>query len=246
MPACFDFLYEIEPWFDHERRIVLVLRFASSPAAAGRRAVVAGNAAFEPFRSRRPSQMRNRSDWPDRARSIVEVELLVRGAEARIGASDAYIEAAQANVDDAYRLAGYLLGDAAEAQDAVQEALVKAWRNWASLRDAEMFRPWFKRIVINCCNDRLRRRPRIVDLEAAADVHASDAISRLARSSDLTRAVSRLSLDHRTIVALRYWEDMPLEQIAETLAVPLGTVKSRLHYALRSLRAELGDSFNEA
>jgi RNA polymerase sigma factor (sigma-70 family) len=176
----------------------------------------------------------------------VEGQLLVRGAEAQLASRDAYIEAAEANVDDAYRLAGYLLGDAGEAQDAVQEALIKAWRNWAGLRDIAAFRPWFKRIVINCCNDRLKRRRRIVDLEAASDVAAADVFAGMVARDEVGRAVNRLAPDHRIVIALRYWEDLTLEQIAETLDLPLGTVKSRLHYALRALRAELGDSFDEA
>jgi RNA polymerase sigma-70 factor (ECF subfamily) len=69
----------------------------------------------------------------------VEGHLLVTEREAGPGARGAYVSAALANLDDAYRLAGYLLGDAAEAQDAVQEALVKAWRNWAGLRDVGRF-----------------------------------------------------------------------------------------------------------
>jgi RNA polymerase sigma factor (sigma-70 family) len=176
----------------------------------------------------------------------VEGQLLVTGTEVRSGGRDAYVEAAEANVDDAYRLAGYLLGDVAEAQDAVQEALVKAWRNWAGLRDVGAFRPWFKRIVVNCCNDRLKRRRRILDLEAASDLPALDAFAAMYTRDDVGRAVGRLSREHRVVVALRYWDDMTLEQIAETLGQPLGTVKSRLHYALRALRAELGDSFDEA
>ena len=176
----------------------------------------------------------------------MEGQLLVTGSEARSRGRDAYVEAAEANVDDAYRLAGYLLGDAAEAQDAVQEALVKAWRNWAALRDIGAFRPWFKRIVINCCNDRLKGRHRVVDLEAASDLPARDAFAAMFARDQVGRAVGRLGRDQRVVVALRYWEDMTLEQIADTLVLPLGTVKSRLHYALRALRAELGDSFDEA
>jgi RNA polymerase sigma factor (sigma-70 family) len=176
----------------------------------------------------------------------VEGQLLVRGTEARTEARDEYVGLAQANLDDAYRLAGYLLGDAAEAQDAVQEALVKAWRNWASLRSIEAFRPWFKRIVINCCNDRLKGRRKIVDLEAASELPGADAFAGMYARDEVGRAVGRLGRDHRTVIALRYWEDMTIEQIAETLGLPLGTVKSRLHYALRALRAQLGDSIDEA
>jgi RNA polymerase sigma factor (sigma-70 family) len=166
--------------------------------------------------------------------------------EAGPGASDSYVSAARANLDDAYRLAGYLLGDATEAQDVVQEALVKAWRNWAGLRDVGAFRPWFKRIVINCCNDRLKRRRRLVDLEAATELPAADTFAAMIAGDEVGRAVGRLGRDQRTVIALRYWEDMTLEQIAETLGLPVGTVKSRLHYALRALRTELGDSFDEA
>jgi RNA polymerase sigma-70 factor (ECF subfamily) len=177
---------------------------------------------------------------------VVEGQLLVKGTESRAGATDDYVAAARANVDDAYRLAGYLLGDAAEAQDAVQEALVKAWRNWSSLRDVEAFRPWFKRILINVCYDRMRARRKIVDLEAAADLESKDTFAAMLAGDEVARAVGRLGRDQRTVVVLRFWSDMTLDQIGETLGLPLGTVKSRLHYALRALKAELGDSFNEA
>jgi RNA polymerase sigma-70 factor (ECF subfamily) len=176
----------------------------------------------------------------------VEGDILMSEARVRTGPKDDYVSAAEANVDDAYRLAGYLLGDAAEAQDAVQEALVKAWRNWASLRDVAAFRPWFKRILTNVCNDRLGRRRRMVDLEAASGVEARDTFAAMLAGDEVVRAVGRLGRNQRTVVVLRFWNDMTLEQIGETLGLPLGTVKSRLHYALRAIRAELGDSFDEA
>jgi RNA polymerase sigma-70 factor (ECF subfamily) len=159
-----------------------------------------------------------------------------------------YARAARSKVDDAYRLAGYILGDAAEAQDAVQDALVKAWRNWSSLREPDNFGPWFDRIVVNTCRDRLRRHRtlRMVDLDHAGEVESRDAFASMLADDEVAAAVSRLGPEHRIVIALRYWRDMTLGEIAETLDVPLGTVKSRLHNALRALRAELGGSGNEA
>jgi RNA polymerase sigma-70 factor (ECF subfamily) len=172
----------------------------------------------------------------------VEGQLTVMRRKALNGASSDYVSAAKAKVDDAYRLAGYLLGDATEAQDAVQDALVKAWRSWSSLRQPESFGPWFDRIVVNVCRDRMRRHRtlRMVDLEAAGEVESADTFAAMFEGDKVACAVARLSPEHRIVVALRFWRDMTLEQVAEVLDLPLGTVKSRLHYALRALRAELG------
>lgn len=171
----------------------------------------------------------------------VEGHIVVTGREALTGASSDYVRAARAKVDDAYRLAGYLLGDATEAQDAVQDALVKAWRNWPSLRQPESFGPWFDRIVVNVCRDRMRRHRtlRMVDLEAAGQVESADTFAAMLEGDRVGSAVARLRPDHRIVIALRFWRDMSLEQVAETLDLPLGTVKSRLHYALRALGVEL-------
>jgi RNA polymerase sigma-70 factor (ECF subfamily) len=171
----------------------------------------------------------------------VEGQLVVTRKEPLTGASSDYVCAARAKVDDAYRLAGYLLGDATEAQDAVQDALVKAWRNWPSLRQQESFGPWFDRIVVNVCRDRMRRHRtlRMVDLEAAGQVESADVFGSMLVGDEVASAVARLAPDHRIVIALRFWRDMSLEQVAETLDLPLGTVKSRLHYALQALRVEL-------
>jgi RNA polymerase sigma-70 factor, ECF subfamily len=178
----------------------------------------------------------------------VEGQLIVTREEAAGDASSDYVRAARAEVNDAYRLAGYLLGDATEAQDAVQDALVKAWRSWPNLRDPQSFGPWFERIVVNVCRDRMRRHRtlRMVELDAAGDVESGDPFGSMFAGDEVAGAVDRLSPDHRIVIALRFWRDLTLEQVAETLGLPLGTVKSRLHYALRELRRELGGTIDEA
>jgi RNA polymerase sigma-70 factor (ECF subfamily) len=172
----------------------------------------------------------------------VEGNLIVTKATATEGAATDYVRAARNGVPAAYRLAGYILGDACEAQDAVQDALVKAWQNWSSLREIDAFGPWFDRIVVNVCRDRLRRHRtiRMVELEAAGDVEDDDAFQSMFVQDEVAAAVGRLTADQRIVIALRYWQDLTLEQVAERLGLPLGTVKSRLHYALRALRPALG------
>jgi RNA polymerase sigma-70 factor (ECF subfamily) len=177
----------------------------------------------------------------------MEGQLVAMADRAHPATAAEYSRAARERVAGAYRLAGLLLGDAAEAQDAVQDALVKAWRSWDSLRDPASFAPWFDRIVVNVCRDRMRRHRgvRWVDLEAAGDVEAHDAFREMFARDEAARAVASLDPDHRVVVVLRFWRDMTLEQVAELLGLPLGTVKSRLHYALRALREELGGSIDE-
>jgi len=178
----------------------------------------------------------------------VEGHLIVTPADALESASYQYGRAARAEVNDAYRLAGYILGDATEAQDAVQDALIKAWRNWPSLRDHDAFRPWFERILVNVCRDRLRRHRtlQMVELDDADEVESADAFRSMIEGDEVAAAVARLAPDQRVVIALRYWRDLTLEQVAETLGLPLGTVKSRLHYALRALRTDLRGSSHEA
>jgi RNA polymerase sigma-70 factor (ECF subfamily) len=163
--------------------------------------------------------------------------------DGRVTAAQRYADATKLRVPDAYRLAGYLLGDAVEAQDAVQDALIKAWRSWSTLRNPDSFGPWFDRILVNVCRDRMRRRRtvRLVELEAAGEVESADVFASIFDGSRIAAAVARLSPDRRIVVVLRYWRDMSLEQIAETLKLPLGTVKTRLYGSLRILEADLAE-----
>jgi len=141
----------------------------------------------------------------------------------------------------AYPLAGYILGDAAEAEDAVQEAMVLAWRKWDQLREPERLRAWFTRILVNVCRERLRSRRRkpVAWLDPERLGSADDPFREALTRDAMGRAMVCLSLDQRMVVALRYWADLSLSEIAERLDVPLGTVKSRHHYALLALRAQL-------
>lgn len=143
-----------------------------------------------------------------------------------------------------YRLATLVLRDRDEAEDATQEAIVRAWSSWGTLRDPSRFDAWFDRILVNVCRNRMRhaRTIHVVALDdsfqhPAADSHGAT-IARLA----LEPAFARLTPDQRIIVVLRFWRDLSLDDIAERLGVPTGTVKSRLHYALKTLREAIEPS----
>jgi RNA polymerase sigma factor (sigma-70 family) len=146
-------------------------------------------------------------------------------------------------LDSSYRLACVVLRDEAEAQDVVHDAVLAAWRKFASLREVGRFDAWFGRIVLNLCRDRLRSRgrSRIRDAALARDTgaHARDEIAGVVRRDAIGVAFARLDPDLQIVVALRYYRDLPLERIAELLDIPLGTVKSRLHKGMGRLRAEL-------
>ncbi len=143
----------------------------------------------------------------------------------------------------AYRLAGYLLGDSSEAEDATQEALEKAWQAWSRLRERDRARAWFDRIVANVCKDRLRGRRGVrvlaLDPEAAGVPGSGDPFREALSRDEVGRLVRNLPPDQQMVIALRFWRDLSLDEIAERLHVPQGTVKSRLHYAMKELRRQL-------
>jgi RNA polymerase sigma-70 factor, ECF subfamily len=152
----------------------------------------------------------------------------------------AFVSALEGELAMAYRLAGYLLADSAEAQDAVQEASVRAWRAWKNLREREKFHSWFSQILVNVCRTRLRQRSKRrtldvdeIDLESADPFRAA-----LARDA-VGRALSSLSRELRMVVVLRYWGELSLAEIADRLRIPIGTVKSRHHAALQALRRRI-------
>ena len=155
--------------------------------------------------------------------------------------AEAFLRLADDHLDAAYRLARAILRDATEAQDATHDAFEQAWRKWSTLRDPARFEPWFDRILVNTCRDRLRsakRQP--TDISAEVAVSSGDPHAQAHDRDVLANAIATLPPDHRIVVALRYYRDLPIETIATRLDIPAGTVQSRLHYALKRLHAAIG------
>jgi RNA polymerase sigma-70 factor, ECF subfamily len=146
-------------------------------------------------------------------------------------------------LDRAFGLAWHLLGHASDAEDACQEALVAAWTAWPRLRDRSRFDAWFDRILVNTCIEHLRRRARrpVSQLPHEPGIPARDALAGSIDLDAIGRALRSLSPEQRVTVVLRYWADLSTEAIADRLGVPPGTVRSRLHYALDALRANLAE-----
>lgn len=147
----------------------------------------------------------------------------------------------EARIGPAYRLARAILLDPAEAEDVAQEACLKAWRQSGSVRDVERFAAWFDRIVVNLCRDQLRRRGRVRQISPVGfETFERGGVATPTDSTlDLDRALDSLDFDHRVVVLLRFWQDRTVDDIAGRLGIPVGTVKSRLHHALRRIRAHL-------
>jgi RNA polymerase sigma-70 factor (ECF subfamily) len=159
------------------------------------------------------------------------------------GKVDAFAELTTRHLDQAYRLAWAILGNDQEAQDATQDALTVAWRERRRLRDPDKLEAWFSRILINRCRDllRSRARSRVQPLDLARLPWVADDSQAAVNRDELGRALESLNPDQRIVVVLRFWADLTVDDIADRLGVPAGTVKSRLHNSLHALRATLED-----
>ncbi len=176
--------------------------------------------------------------------------------QARRGDIDAFETIVRSRIDAVYRLSFAILGDEADARDATQETFVAAWRRIGSVRDLDRFDAWLQRIAVNAARMALRGRRRrlvreipsddVVRLAAATPAERSAGLDGIEAAGDrasdgdrLGRAMGRLSLDQRTILALHHLEGHGLDEIAATLGIPVGTAKSRLFTARRALAAAL-------
>ena len=141
-------------------------------------------------------------------------------------------------LDPAYRLAAVMLGDRGAAEDAVQEASIKAWRKLRQLRgDAGSLRSWFLSIVANEC--RMTRRQRWWGVLKMAEIEKAPNAEVETAPSDLHRALLRLSPEERLPLVLHFYLDLPLEEVARTLRISPSAAKSRIYRAARRLRSDL-------
>jgi RNA polymerase sigma-70 factor (ECF subfamily) len=141
-----------------------------------------------------------------------------------------------------YAIAYRILRDVEQAQDAVQQAFLLAWRELPRLRDPERFEVWLHRLLVNACYEEFRRYRRwsanIRTLPVDGPAGPDETVAIDDRDA-LERAFRMLSPEHRAVVVLHHHAGMPLTAIAEVAGVPVGTIKSRLHYATRILRVAL-------
>jgi RNA polymerase sigma-70 factor, ECF subfamily len=163
---------------------------------------------------------------------------------AQRGDHDAFAALAGATIARLDAAARLIVRDHDLARDAVQDALIRCWRDLPTLRDPVAFDAWLHRLLVNACLDlvrRQRRRPVEVELTPIHTPAISDFSGQLIDRDLLHRALGRLEPDWRAIVVLHYFLDYPLPEVARMVGIPLGTAKSRLHRAIVVLRSVASD-----
>ena len=161
---------------------------------------------------------------------------------AQLGDQDAFDALVAASIDRSYAIAYRILRDTQRAQDAAQQAYISAWRDLPSLREPDRFEAWLHRLVIRACYgeaNRERRWAAGVRLIPTDTASTPDAAEALADADELERAFRRLKPEERAVLVLHHYLGYPLTEVAATLEIPVGTARSRLHYASRRLRAAI-------
>lgn len=164
---------------------------------------------------------------------------------ARSGDHEAFADLVHQVSDTLYGVARRIVRDPGLAEDVLQNALVTIWRKLPHLRDVDRFEGWAFRILVHACyadasrNRRWTLQVRVLPVEQASDADDFQAIS---DHDELERAFRRLSLDQRAVFVLHHHVGLPLVVVAETLGIPDGTARSRLHYATRALRAAFDET----
>jgi RNA polymerase sigma-70 factor (ECF subfamily) len=161
---------------------------------------------------------------------------------ARRGDRDAFAGLVHQVSDRLYTVAHRILRDPHLAEDALQDALVTAWRQLPHLRDSGRFEAWSHRILVHACYAQARSSRRwtaSIRALASSETATPDGNLSLADRDELERAFRRLPLNQRAVFVLHHYLGLPLVEVAETLGIPAGTARSRLHYATRMLRTGL-------
>ncbi len=162
--------------------------------------------------------------------------------QARRGDREAFTVLVHQVSGSLYAVAYRILRDSGLAEDALQNALVLAWRRLPKLREPDRFEAWIHRILVHACYDESQRarqwtaNVRVLPIEGPSTPDASQGV---ADRDDLERAYRRLSLEQRAVFVLHHYLGLPLVEVAELLGIPAGTARSRLHYAIAGLREAL-------
>ena len=163
-------------------------------------------------------------------------------ARAQSGDREAFDALATALYDRLYAVGRRILRDGHAAEDAVQEALIRAWRDMRSLRDPDRFEAWMHRLLVRACYDQTRRRRPFEVAISPIDVDRSDPaddLAAVAHRDELERAFLKLSVEQRAVLVLTHYVGMPASDVGHVLGIPVGTVHSRLHYGIQIMRTAL-------
>jgi RNA polymerase sigma-70 factor (ECF subfamily) len=160
------------------------------------------------------------------------------------GDIDAYAELGRVSHPRLFGVANLILRDSDRAQDAVQDALLLAWRHVRSLRDPDAWDAWLRRLTVRACYKvaKAHKRRTLVELHVTPDpgsAGAPDASLGVADRDWLGRELDRLDIDQRVVLVLHYFLDLPVSEVAEIVGIPYGTAASRLHRGLEAMRASM-------
>ena len=161
---------------------------------------------------------------------------------ARRGDHEAFDALATAAYHRLYAIARRILRDGYAAEDAVQDALVRAWRDLRGLRDRDRFDAWLHRLLVNACQDQVRqrrRRPMEVAVDVLEQPSLEDRLGQLVDRDELERAFLALSVEQRAALVLTHYVGLSAPEVASILGIPAGTVYSRLHYGARAMRTAI-------
>jgi RNA polymerase sigma-70 factor (ECF subfamily) len=172
--------------------------------------------------------------------SRIERDLVIR---ARQGDLDAFSDLTSGRASRLFRVARLILRDDAAAEDAVQDALIRAWQDLRGLRDPDRFDAWLHRLLVRACYRAAERHRRFItveiDVDREAGARGADPQGPVAVQDQLERGFRRLSADQRAVIVLHHYLGLSLADAADALGMPIGTMKSRLSRATQVMRAAI-------
>jgi len=158
------------------------------------------------------------------------------------GDRDAFEQIVNVSFDRSHAVAMRLLRDSQLAEDAVQQAMVNVWRDLQRLRDPSRYDAWSYKLLVRACYAEFKRAPKwmpAIEEGSPTEPRTGDQYGVVFDRDQLECGFRRLSMDHRAVIVLHHYLDLPLDEVGRVLGVPTGTVKSRLHRALAEMRAAL-------
>jgi RNA polymerase sigma-70 factor (ECF subfamily) len=164
--------------------------------------------------------------------------------QAMRGDAEAFTQLVRVAAPRLHGVANLILRDPDRAKDAVQEAFIAAWKDMRALRDPDAWDAWLRRLTVRTCYRLVKKERRRTEVEVGViptedSVRTPDASADVADREWVVSELGRLDIDQRSVIALHYYLDLPMREVAEILDIPFGTAASRLHRGLETLRTNM-------